>query len=151
MHYGYPLWGDGTRLKPSMRIQLLILGLLLSGLGLKAQEKVNGRWVDNNLTIWIEEDKIRSEGVLYYCVADTSREVCIQNLSTGFELKLYDAQGKLIYEGIASGRRRGVKLPKAYPQAYEVEITAFKPWVINQSTASRIHQDKAIRVKYRVK
>lgn len=134
-----------------MRIKLLFLCLFLSAAGLQAQEKINGRWVDNNLTIWIEDDQIRKEGVLYYCVADTSRGVCIRNLSTGFELKLYDAQGKLIYEGFASGRRSGVKLPKAYANAYEVEITAFKPWVINKSTATKIHQDKAIRVKYRVK
>jgi len=119
--------------------------------GLMAQERVNGRWVDNNLTIWIEQDLIRKQGALYYCVADTSRGVCIQNLSTGFELKLYDAQGKLIYEGFASGRRRGVKLPKPFPNAYEVEIIAFKPYVINRSTASRIHQAEKIRVKYRVK
>jgi len=118
---------------------------------LQAQEKVNGRWLDNNLTIWIENDQIRTKGELYYCIADTSRGTCIQNLSSGFELKLYDAQGKLIYEGFASGRRRGVKLPKAYPQAREVELKAFKPWVINKSNAVKIHQDKAIEVKYKVK
>lgn len=118
---------------------------------LKAQELVNGRWVDNNLTIWIEQDQIRSKGVLYYCIADTSRGTCIQNLSSGFELKLYDKEGKLIYEGIASGRRRGVQLPKPFPKAYEVEIKAFKPWVTNKSNAGRIHQDQVIRVKYKVK
>lgn len=130
---------------------MLFLSLFLSISGLMAQEKINGRWVDNNLTLRIEQDEIRTKGVLYYCIADTSRDVCIQNLSTGFELKLYDAQGNLIYEGFASGRRRGVQLPKAFPNAVEVELTAFKPWVINKSTATKIHQAKAIRVKYRVK
>lgn len=134
-----------------MKLQVLLLTILLSSFGLKAQEKINGKWVDNNLTIWVEEDLIRTKGALYYCVADTSRDVCIRNLSTGFELRLFDAQGKLIYEGFASGRRRGVKLPQAYPNAYEVELVAFKPWVINKSTAGKIHQAKAIRVKYRVK
>src|SRR5210317_1806015 len=105
--------------------------ILILGIGsLQAQEYVNGRWLDDNLTLWIEKDEIRSKGELYYCIADTSRGTCIQNLSSGFELKLYDGSGKLIYEGFASGRRRGVKLPKPYPQAREVALKAFKPWVI---------------------
>lgn len=130
---------------------MLLLSLFFSLSGLMAQERINGRWVDNNLTLRIEEDQIQKKGVLYYCIADTSRDVCIQNLSTGFELKLFDVQGKLIYEGFASGRRRGVQLPQAYPNAYEVELIAFKPWVINKSTATKIHQAEAISVKYRVK
>lgn len=134
-----------------MKNYLLIFCIALMSTTLSAQEKINGRWVDNNLTIWLEEDQVRSQGVLYYCVADTSRGVCIQNLSTGFELKLYDAQGQMIYEGFASGRRRGVKLPQAFPKAYEVEIIAFKPFVVNKSTASRIYQDERIRVKYKLK
>lgn len=134
-----------------MNIKTILLFLLFSGFGLQAQELINGRWVDNNLTIWIEKDQIKAQGVLYYCIADTSRGTCIQNLSSGFELKLYDRQGKVIYEGIASGRRRGVKLPQAYPRAYEVELKAFKPWVTNTSNAGRIHQAEAIRVKYKVK
>lgn len=134
-----------------MKTLYSLLFISLFSAHLSAQEKINGVWVDNNLTIWIEQDQIRSQGILYYCVADTSRGVCIQNLSTGFELRLYDAEGKLIYEGIASGRRRGVQLPKAYPNAYEVEIVAFKPWVINKSTAGKIHQAEKIRVKYKVK
>ena len=134
-----------------MKNYLLIFCIALMSTTLSAQEKINGRWVDNNLTIWLEEDQVRSQGVLYYCVADTSRGVCIQNLSTGFELKLYDAQGQMIYEGFASGRRRGVKLPQAFPKAYEVEIIAFQPFVVNKSTASRIYQDERIRVKYKLK
>lgn len=137
--------------KPFMKNSFLILCLSLMALQLSAQEKINGRWVDNNLTIWLEQDLVRTKGVLYYCVADTSRGVCIQNLSTGFELRLYDAQGQMIYEGFASGRRRGVKLPQAFPKAYEVEIVAFKPWVVNKSTAGRIYQEERIRVKYRLK
>ena len=134
-----------------MKLKQLLIALFCTTAGLQAQELVNGQWVDNNLTIWVEQDEIRSKGVLYYCIADTSRGTCIQNLSSGFELKLFDKNGKLIYEGIASGRRRGVQLPKAYPNAYEVEMKAFKPWVINKSNAGRIHQDEAIRVKHKVK
>jgi hypothetical protein len=134
-----------------MRKHLLLLALLFSVGFVQAQEQVNGRWVDDNLTIWIEQDLIRKQGVLYYCIADTSRGTCIQNLTTGFELKLYDANGEIIYEGFASGRRRGVQLPKSFPKAYEVEIVAFKPWVVNKSSAGRIYQKEAIRVKYRVK
>ncbi len=134
-----------------MTLKHLGLAFFLALGSLQAQELVNGRWVDNDLTIWIEQDQIRSQGVLYYCIADSARGTCIENLSSGFELKLYDASGKVIYEGIASGRRRGVKLPKAYPNAAEVELKAFKPWVTNKSNAGRIHQAKAIEVKYKVK
>lgn len=151
MYRSHPFGRARAGLKNTMKLQLLVLSLFLSTAGLMAQEKVNGRWVDENLTIWVEKDLIRTSGELYYCVADTSRDVCIRNLSTGFELRLYDASGKLIYEGFASGRRRGVKLPQAFPNAHEVEIQAFKPWVINKSTASKIHQKEPIRVKYRVK
>ena len=134
-----------------MKLKHYLIILILSVGSLKAQEYVNGRWQDDNLTIWIEKDEIRAKGELFYCIADTSRGTCIQNLSSGFELKLYDATGKLIYEGFASGRRRGVKLPQAYPQAREVALKAFKPWVINKSNAVKIHQEKAIEVKYKVK
>jgi hypothetical protein len=54
----------------------------------------------------------------------------------------------LLWEGFGSGRRKGVKLPSAYSQAKYFTITAFKPWVVNKRTGNKIHQAKAIELKY---
>ena len=130
---------------------LLILCSLLFATGAMAQTKVGDKWVDNNLTIRVVQDDIKKKGEFYYCIADTSRGPCIQNLVTGVEVKVYNAKNEVLWEGIASGRLKGLKLPKAMPTASYIRIKAFKPWVVNKSTGSRIHQDKVIDIKYVVK
>lgn len=129
--------------------KLLFFSLLLGSAPLWGQFLgEDGEWYDNNLVLRIEADLIRSEGELYYCIADSSRGPCIENLQTGLSIKLYDANDNILWEGQASGRRRGLKFPQAYPTAQRVELRAFKAWVVSKSTASRIHQEKPLYLNY---
>lgn len=128
--------------------KILFSLLFLAALGAKAQEKVGDKWVDNNLKFKITEQTVKTNGILTYCIADIERDLCIENLQTGFELKVYDAADKLLWEGIGSGRTRVVKLPEALPNASYITISAFKPFVINKRTGNRIHQDEPIQTKF---
>ena len=116
-----------------------------------AQQRDGNRWVDNNLAFSIVEDKIKKEGVFTFCILDTSRERCIENLSTGVEVKVYDSNDKMLWEGLASGKVKQLKLPRALPGAKYMLIKAFKPWVANRLTGTLIHQEKPIELKYYIK
>jgi hypothetical protein len=131
-----------------MRLSLSIFVIAFLSMSLSAQELVNGRWVDDGLQFKVLEQFVKTKGEIYICLSDSTGEVCIENLVSGYELKIYNGQGKLLWEGFGSGRRKGVKLPSAYPQAKYFTITAFKPWVVNKRTGNKIHQAKAIELKY---
>jgi hypothetical protein len=133
-----------------MKKTFVLLLLLSLTVGLKAQQKVGDRWVDNNLSLAVVNESIKKDGKLTICVMDTSRNACIENLQTGFELKVYDASDKMIWEGIGSGRTKQVTLPRPLPQASYVTIKAFKPYVTNKRTGTLIHQDKPIQSKHKL-
>jgi hypothetical protein len=131
-----------------MKLHLSILFVSLLSLNISAQELVNGRWTDESLQFKVLSEFVKTKGEVYICITDSAGEVCIENLVSGFELKVYDAQDKLLWEGYGSGRRNGVKLPQAFPKAQYFTIKAFKPWVVNKRSGNRIHQAKAIELKY---
>lgn len=135
-----------------MKIKSLsVLFLVFSVNALMAQTKVGDKWVDNNLSFKVIYDNVKANGRLDICLADTSRDACIENLQSGFELWIYNSQDELLWNGIGSGRTYSVKLPKAYPQASYIKIKAFKPYVTNRISRGRIHQDKPIEIKYNLK
>ncbi len=131
-----------------MRKSMALFLMLVTASFVSAQEKVGDKWVDNNLTFQVVKQSIKKDGILTLCIADTTRDACIENLQTGFELKVFDGDGNMLWEGIGSGRTRQVKLPKALPSASYITIVAFKPFVTNKRTGTRIHQEKPIRTKY---
>lgn len=116
-----------------------------------SQEKVGDKWVDNNLTFEIVKDNIKTKGEFTFCIFDTLRSSCIQNLSSGLEVKAFDSDGNLIWVGIATGMKKSLKLPKPLPRARYLTLVAFKPWVANKSTGNLIHQDMPIEIKYYIK
>lgn len=130
---------------------LLILTVLFLGLTshlAMGQKKEGNRWVDNNLTIWVIRDQIKKKGQFYYCVADTSRDRCIVNLTTGVHVQVYNKNDNLLWKGRATGRTSGLKLPEQLPQAEYLTIKAFDSYVINKSTGTHIYQKEPIRIKY---
>lgn len=133
-----------------LKFFLSILLLNLSFLGF-SQEKIGDKWYDNNLTFDIVSDDIKDKGQFSFCIFDTLRGACIQNLSTGFEVKAYDGSGKMIWEGIATGTNKSLKLPRPLPTARYITLVAFKPWVANKTSGNLIHQDKPIETKYYIK
>lgn len=131
---------------------MIILCTFIFSAAAFAQSKVGDKWVDNNLTIKVIDDDIKSRGEFYICIADTSRGgPCIENLVTGVEVKIYNAADELLWEGIASGRVKGMKLPAPMPQASYLWIRTFKPYVVNKTSGNYIYQDKHINVRYNIK
>ncbi|MBV5262328.1 hypothetical protein FLX56_28530, partial [Synechococcus moorigangaii CMS01] len=77
-----------TQTKPILLLSFL---LLLSSFGVLAQEQdENGKWWDNNLTFVVTKDQLLEFGELSICVFDTSRDMCVQNLITPFEVLIYN-------------------------------------------------------------
>ena len=131
--------------------QLLILTVFLSGLTSHlalGQKKEGNKWIDDNLTIWVIRDQIKKKNQFYYCVADTSRDRCIVNLTTGVHVKVFNKNDNLLWKGRATGRTSGLKLPEELPQADYLQITAFDSYVINKSTGTHIYQKEPISIKY---
>lgn len=129
---------------------LLILACCFS-LALSAQTKVGEEWVDNNLQLQVEYDDIKKTGIFSVCIYSTEREQCIENLSTGFEIELLTGGGEVLWKGTSMGRKKQLKLPKAFAGATTLRLTAFKPYVVNKNTGTRIHQDKKLNVTYIIK
>lgn len=130
---------------------ILITGLSLVSLCGFAQEKIGDRWIDNNLSIAVTNDQIKGKGVFTFCVIDTSQGYCVENLTTGVEVKAFDREGNEIWKGIGSGRVKKLKLSKPLPEAYYLKIRAFKPYVVNRSTGTLIYQEQPIETKYYIK
>lgn len=131
---------------------LLLVVMVCSSTFLTAQpEEVGDSLVDNNLTMRLVDDKIKRHGEFTICIGDTAGGPCIQNLVTGLKIKVWDASGELLWEGKATGRLKSMRLPRAMPRAARLELEAFKPYVVNKSTGTRIHQDEKIHVKHAVK
>ena len=133
------------------KILFAILGLTMLSFTGFAQEKVGERWVDNNLTFSITSDQIKAKGVFTFCVMDTTQGYCVENLTTGVEVKAFNSDGVEIWKGIGSGRSKTLKLARPLPEANYLVIRAFKSHVVNRSTGTLIHQEKPIEIKYYIK
>lgn len=131
-----------------MRTTFAMLLFSLSATICLGQEKVDEKWVDNSLTFKVLSESIKKDGNIMICIVDTERDICIENLQTGFEIKVYSSGGEVLWEGIGSGRMRKVQLPKALPQASYITLKAFKAHVTNKRTGTLIHQDKPMEIKY---
>lgn len=116
-----------------------------------AQEKVDGRWVDDNLSFAITADAIKEKGIFTFCVLDTAQGYCVENLTTGIEVIVFNRANEELWRGIGSGRVKKLKLSGAMPEAHYLTIRAFKPHVVNRSTGNLIHQKKPIEIKYFIK
>ena len=135
-----------------MKQTFALLVFIVSTISALGQTKVGEKWIDNNLTFQVTFDDVRANGRMDICIVDTSRgDACIENLQSGFEVKVYDASDNMLWEGIGSGRSNMLKLPKAMPEAKYVTIKAFKPYVINKRTSTRIHQDEPMEIKYKLR
>lgn len=116
-----------------------------------AQQKVGDRWVDDGLQLVVVDDQLKASGSFSICIQDTVNDFCIENLTTGVTVWVYSASDEILWEGIASGRTPRLVLPRSMPDAHYLVVEAFKPFVINKLTATRIHQSEPLRTKYYIK
>ena len=111
-------------------------------------QKADSTWWDNNLVFKVMQDQMKSRSELEICIYSTTHETCIQNLVTGFEVRIYDARGKELWNSLWTGKNKRIKFKKKFPTASYVVITATRPFVINEITTNRIYQDKPMTLKY---
>jgi len=132
-----------------MRLKLGFIFTVLLGLQLSvsAQQKQGEYWVDNNLNFKVISERVQQRGMMKICISDTTGE-CIQNLSSGFVVRIFDENDKQLWAGKSAGREEMLKFPSAMPEASYLVLTAFKPYVLNRATGTRIHQDEPIELKY---
>lgn len=128
----------------------MVLIMLLITSALSAQTLIGDKWVDNELALKVDYDKIKTTGIFSFCVYQPVEEKCIENLITGVEIEVQDAAGKILWKGTAKGHKSSLKLPAAYPNAAFLVLKAFKPWVVNKNTGTRIHQEKPLEIKYSI-
>ncbi|MDX5325567.1 MAG: hypothetical protein LPK80_04825 [Bacteroidota bacterium] len=138
-----------TQTKPILLLSFL---LLLSSFGVLAQEQdENGKWWDNNLTFVVTKDQLLEFGELSICVFDTSRDMCVQNLITPFEVLIYNKEGDQIWSSLWRGNNTDLKFSKELPNAHYIIIRAKRDFVINKRTGTRIHQKEPMEIKYTVR
>ncbi len=129
--------------------QFLTAFCLFTAVALSAQtQKEDGTWWDNNLQFEIKTDILKAQGRLEICIYDSSRDLCIENLVTGYEIRIYDASNKELWNSLWTGKNMDMKFSKKFPNAQYIIIKATRPFVINILTGTRIYQDKALELKY---
>lgn len=131
-----------------LKFTFLFLIALVIAPSLRAQQEVDGEWVDDELEWVVVNEAVRQNGTLRLCIANANDHRCIENLFTAFEIRVFDAQGEEIWNGLWMGEKKAIRFRKALPNAYRMEIKATKPFVINWVTGTKIHQTKPLVATY---
>ena len=73
---------------------------LLIGVSINAQpvQQQSDRLVDNNLKFKVITERVHTRGMMEVCISDTS-ENCIDNLLSGYVVRIFDADGNEIWMG----------------------------------------------------
>lgn len=134
-----------------MKQVFLVLSLVISANLWAQEQREDGTWWDNNLEFQVEKDLIKQFGELEICIFDSKRELCVENLMTRYEVRIYNAANEEIWNSLWSGKNMNMTFSKELPDASYIIIKAMKPFVINKLTGTRIHMDKPMELKYVVK
>jgi hypothetical protein len=126
---------------------LLIAVALLCSLGAGAQTKLaDGTWQDLSLELGLRAEAIRESGVLRLCVAKEGQ--CIENLTLGFMVRVYDKAGKEIWNSLWTGRTLDLKFKSPLPEAHKVLVEATSPNVVNKLSGTRIATGKPLKLEF---
>ena len=134
-----------------MKQVFLVLCLVVSASLYSQEQHEDGTWWDNNLEFQVKKDLIKQFGELEICIFDSKRELCVENLMTRYEVRIYNAANEEIWNSLWSGKNMNMTFSKELPEASYIVIKAMKPFVINKLTGTRIHMDKPMELKYMVK
>ncbi len=128
---------------------LLIAFALLCSRGAGAQTKLaDGTWQDLGLELGLRAEAIRETGVLRLCVAKEGQ--CIENLTLGFMVRVYDKSGKEIWNSLWTGRTLDLKFKRPLPEAQKVWVEATSPSVVNKLSGTRINTGKPLKLEFTV-
>ena len=126
---------------------LIIAVALLCSLGAGAQTKLaDGTWQDLSLELGLRAEAIRESGVLRLCVAKEGQ--CIENLTLGFMVRVYDKSGKEIWNSLWTGRTLDLKFKSPLPEAHKVWVEATSPNVVNKRSGTRIATGKPLKLEF---
>ena len=103
---------------------------------------------DNELSFYVLSEQMRKYGEIEICIFSDSKNMCVGNLMTSFEIFIYDSNKKLLAKSIWLGMEMKLKFKKKYPNADYIEIRAVKPFVVNKSSGNRIYQDEPLMLTY---
>jgi len=132
-----------------MRLVLLVALTGLFGSSIQAQvQKEDGTWWDNNLEFEVLYENLDSTGELMICIKNTEADRCIENLTTGFQVSIFDSGDKELWTSLWTGRSLDFKFKKSFPEATYIIIKANKNYVVNSMTGTRIYQDEPLELKY---
>lgn len=133
-------------MKAFQRLTLLIF--CIGSFALSAQQDtVSTTKTDNKLTFMVISEKVKTRGMMEYCITDTSG-MCISNLQSGLEVHIFNKADQELWAGKTAGRNPMLKFPRPFPNAHYLVLKAFKPFVLNKATGNRIYQDQPIELKY---
>jgi len=127
--------------------QLFLTLLCLTSLTAWPQE-VKTSYQDDQLRFELISEQIATEGTLEFCISDGVG--CISNLQVGFTVRIYNAEGDLIWNSIWSGRNTAVRFRKLLPEAHRVVIEAEAPFVVNTVTTERIQTKETLKLEFNI-
>ena len=119
-----------------MKKYLLLLFSVLSVASVAQTRLVDGSWEDKDVALGMISESVRVDGRLTLCIA--KEDQCIDNLTIGFTVRVFDAAGKEIWNSVWSGKTMEIQFSKPLPTAARIDILAAGDFVINRTTANRI-------------
>jgi len=126
---------------------LICCWLLVSRLATQAQTRLpDGRVQDRSLELGLRSEAIKEAGILRLCVAKEGQ--CIENLTLGFTVRIYDAKGTEIWNSIWTGQTLDLKFKKPLPSAHRVVVKAVAPQVVNKLTGNPIWTVEPLELEF---
>ena len=119
-----------------MKKYLLLLFSVLSVASVAQTRLADGSWEDKDVALGMISESVRVDGRLTLCIA--KEDQCIDNLTIGFTVRVFDAAGKEIWNSVWSGKTMEIQFSKHLPTAARIDILAAGDFVINRTTANRI-------------
>ena len=127
--------------------QLLVLFIALLSFQATGQTRLaNGTWEDTSLEFVLISESIQQDGSLSLCIAKGDN--CIENLTVGFTVRVYDAAGKEIWNSVWSGRSMDIQFKNPLAKANKVVVEASGDFVVNTLTANRISTRQPLKLTY---
>lgn len=121
--------------------------LLILALAAGAQTRQpNGMAQDLTLELGVRAEAIKESGILRLCVAKEGQ--CIENLTLGFTVRMYDANGVEVWNSIWTGRTLDLKFKKPVPTAHKVVVEATSAHVVNKLTGNPISTGTPLKLEF---
>jgi hypothetical protein len=90
-----------------MKKYLLLLFSVLSVASVAQTRLADGSWEDKDVALGMISESVRVDGRLTLCIA--KEDQCIDNLTIGFTVRVFDAAGKEIWNSVWSGKTMGIQ------------------------------------------